>query len=164
MNGSSHFTKQLAPQDPVLQAVVRLLVESDPCKPGSFTARLDSSAAILARSHQPLVDGARALLERGFDPVTPLTMRHAGKGHDSFKPAPIGELAKMTYTEGERTPLHRQRWKPREMPVAASTGDQKSPSEVGPAQSGHSWSNALYGRPAHRQSAMPSLRRARGQP
>jgi hypothetical protein len=53
-------------------------------------------------------------------------MRHEGSIYDSMKPAPIGELAKWSYTEGEKTPLQRQRWRPREMPVAACPEREKS--------------------------------------
>jgi hypothetical protein len=62
-----------------------------------FEAYLDG--APICTSHQPLLDGARELLRRGFDPATLLTMRHAGKTYDSFIPKPIAELAKWTAVE-----------------------------------------------------------------
>jgi hypothetical protein len=101
--------------------------EADPQKAGRFTARLESTGDdIVANARQPLVDGARELLARGFDPGTPLTMRVEGKAYDSFQPLSIGECAKWSYAEGEKTPLQRQRWKPREMPIAACPEEQKS--------------------------------------
>ena len=50
---------------------------------------------LVAISRQPLQDGARALLDLGHHPDTPLTARHAGKGHDLFVPRPLGELAAL---------------------------------------------------------------------
>lgn len=106
--------------------VIRLIVEPAPHRPGAFIARLDSGEVVVQRTRQPLADGARALLGRGFAPSTPLTMRHAGSRHDSFRPAPIRAWANWTFTEGEATALRRQRWSPREMPIAAVTEGQKS--------------------------------------
>src|SRR5262249_8569183 len=81
---------------------------------------------IVSGSRQPLVDGARELLARGYDPATPLTMRVDGKAYDSFRPAPISEWAKWTYSESEKHPLKRRPWLPREMPVAVDREAQKS--------------------------------------
>jgi hypothetical protein len=114
--------------------VLRLVVEPDG-RPGWFVARLESGAEVLARSHQPLVDAARHLLEVGADPDMMLTMRMHDRPYDSFKPAPIGQLAQWTYTEGETTPVRRQAWKPRQMPIAAVTGAQKSGSATGREES-----------------------------
>lgn len=61
---------------------------------GRFAAYLDG--ALICTSKQPLLDGARELLRRGYDPATLLTSRHEGKAYDSFVPAPIGDLAKLT--------------------------------------------------------------------
>src|SRR5262252_2099245 len=106
--------------------VERLIVSpgTDPQKAGKFTACLESiGEAIVRGSRQPLVDGARELLARGYDPATPLTMQHQGSTTcDSFKAAPIGEWAKWTYTEGETSPLRKARW----MPRAAVGEGQKS--------------------------------------
>jgi hypothetical protein len=48
-----------------------------------FLATLESTGEFVVRSHQPLVDGARELLARGYEPTTPLTMRHEGKAYDA---------------------------------------------------------------------------------
>jgi hypothetical protein len=71
----------------------RLIVRpvGDPQKAGSFVAWLENTGDLVVRSRQPLVDGARELLARGFDPAALLTMRHEGSTYDSFLPAPIGE-------------------------------------------------------------------------
>jgi len=71
---------------------IRLLVAPEADSPGRFTARLESTGeTIVASTRQPLADGARVLLARGFDPATPLTMRMEGKAYDSFQPLPIGQ-------------------------------------------------------------------------
>ena len=91
-------------------AAIRLVVtpEPDPEKAGRFAARLESTGeVIVASTRQPLVDGARELLARGFDPATPLTMRHEGKAYDSFQPLPIGKWAGWTYTRAREHALRR---------------------------------------------------------
>jgi hypothetical protein len=109
-------------------AAIRAVVapEPDPEKPGRSVARLESTGeVIVASTRQPLVDGARELLAGGFDPATPLTMRHEGKAYDSFQPLPIGKWAKWTYKEGEKDALRRTAW----MPLPTDRGWQKSGSE-----------------------------------
>jgi hypothetical protein len=118
------FTKPTQDQLPV-PPVLRLVVTPE-ARPGRFTARLESGEVIVADTRQPLVDGARELIARGFAAGLLLTLRHVGKGYDSLRPQPIGAWAALTYTEGETTPLRRQAWKPRQMPIAAVTGAQKS--------------------------------------
>jgi hypothetical protein len=94
------------------KTAIRLVVSPD--GPGRFSARLESTGeAIITGTRQPLVDGAREMLARGFDTAMPLTMRHEGKAYDSFQPLPIGQWARWTYTEGETTPLRCVRWMPR---------------------------------------------------
>ena len=118
--------------------------DAEPQKAGRFNGRLASTGEIIVRgSRQPLVDGARELLARGFDPATPLTMRHEGKAYDSFRPAPISEWAKWTYSESEEHALKRRRWVPREMPVAVDREVQKSDIEPSPGAQGHREDNSL---------------------
>jgi len=116
--------------------VERLIVSpgTDPQKAGKFTSCLESTGeTIVSGSRQPLVDSARELLARGYDPATLLTMRHEGGPHDSFKPAPIGKWAKLAYEESEKKPLRQVRW----MPFPAAAGTQKSGSEPWPVPEGH---------------------------
>jgi len=123
-------------------AAIRLVVAR--VTAGKFTGRLESTGElIVAGTRQPLVDGARELLARGFDPATPLTMRHEGATHDSFRPAPIGQWAKWTYTESEKHALKRQRW----MPLPADRERQKSGSEPSVAPEGREMENRFYGGP-----------------
>ena len=111
-----------------ITAAVRLVVTPDLKKPGRFTARLDGTEElIIPSSRQPLVDGARELLARGFDPVTPLTMRHQGSTCDSFKAAPIGQWAKWTFTESDRDGLRRARWIAPELHEKAQKSGAKPP-------------------------------------
>jgi hypothetical protein len=119
--------------------------EANPQKAGRFTARLESTGELLvANTRQPLVDGARVLLARGFDPGTPLTMRHAGSAHDSFQLMPIAEWAKWTYKEREKGGLAIDRW----MPFAVPRSGQKSGSEPLAGPDGQEQENRFHGGPA----------------
>ena len=121
-------------------AAIRLIVAAESA--GRFTARLESTGeVIVTRTRQPLVDGARELLARGFDPATPLTMRHEGKGYDSFQPLPIGHWAKWTYKEREKDGMTVERW----MPFAAPRSGQKSGSEPSVAPEGRETENRFHG-------------------
>jgi hypothetical protein len=136
--------------------VLLVTPEADSQKAGRFTARLESSGEdIVANTRQPLVDGARELLARGFDPATPLTMRMEGKTYDRFRPLPIGEWAKWSYAEGEKTPLQRQRWKPREMPIAACPEEQKSGVEAPVVPNPHPEANSLLRAPVADAGMLP---------
>ena len=121
--------------------MLRLIITPDE-GPGRFVARLEGSdEPIVQGTRQPLVDGARVLLARGFDPATPLTMRHAGKAYDSFRPAPLGQWARWTYKEPDQRHLHRTRW----MPFADIRSGQKSGFEPEVAPEGHPPGNRFYG-------------------
>jgi hypothetical protein len=123
----------------------RLIVipEADAEKGGRFTARLESTGEVIVTStRQPLVDGARAMLAQGFDPSTPLTMRHEGKAYDSFQPLPIGKWAGWTYEERDRDGLRCVRWIPR----ALHAGGQKSGSEPSVVPNPHPEANSLLPR------------------
>ena len=125
---------------PVEAIAERLIATLDPKRPGAFAARLEStSEEIVCSSRQPLVDGARELLARGFDPATPLTMRMEGKAYDSFQPLPIGRWARWSYTEGEKTPLRSVPWRPN--PAVAER--QKSGSEAPAGTGGYPEANSL---------------------
>jgi hypothetical protein len=119
---------------------IRLVVASEADSPGRFTARLESTGElIVASTRQPLVDGARVLLAQGFDPDTPLTMRHQGSAHDSFQPLPIGQWAGWTYEESGTKPLRRVRW----MPFPTAAGRQKAGVEAPAGTGGHLEANSL---------------------
>ena len=80
--------------------------------PGKFIARLEDGTKV-CRSHQPIAEGARELLKRGFDPSLPITMRHHGKGFDSYLPHSLGVWAQITYSEGDKQGVRREKWRPR---------------------------------------------------
>jgi hypothetical protein len=122
-------------------ALLRLIASPDRKKPGAFSAYLETGDALVAGSRQPLVDGARELLARGFDPSTLLTMRHEGKSYDSFQPLPIGEWAKWTHAESEERSLRRGPW----MPFPAPRSGQKSGSEPLEVPEGHQTENRFHG-------------------
>jgi hypothetical protein len=131
---------------------IRLVVA--PNSPGRFTALMESTGeVIVASTRQPLVDGARELLARGFDPATPLTMRMEGKSYDSFRPMPIGHWAKWTYKEGEKDALRRTAW----MPLPTDRGWQKSGSEPSLATEGRETENRFHGGPRHGRQPQPSI-------
>jgi hypothetical protein len=137
-------------------AATRLVVAPEADSPGRFTARLESTGEpIIASTRQPLVDGARVLLARGFDPTALLTMRHKGSAHDCFQPMPIAEWAKWTYKEREKGGLAVERW----MPFAAPRSGQKSGSEPSVAPEGRETENRFHGGPPHQQQPSALLGR-----
>ena len=84
----------------------RLIVTALPSKPGRFRAHLASTGAlVVSGSKQPLVDGARELLARGFQP--------AKAAHDAarqlvprqLRAAPDRQVGELTYKEGEKDAL-----------------------------------------------------------
>jgi hypothetical protein len=134
--------REARPTRPHSQAL--RLVASPAAKAGRFSARLESGEVIVASTRQPLVDGARALLALGFDPATPLTMRHHGKAFDSFRPLPIGQWAGWTFEENDRDGLRCVRWRPR----ALHAEGQKSGSEASLVPEGQVTGNRFHGVPA----------------
>jgi hypothetical protein len=111
---------------------------------GTFIARLEGTDETLVQgTRQPLVDGARVLLGRDFEPATLLTMRHTGKAFDSFRPLTIGQWARWTYKEPDQRHLRRTRW----MPFADIRLGQKSGSEPSVTPEAHLEGNRFYGDP-----------------
>jgi hypothetical protein len=112
-------------------------------------------------SRQPLLDGARVLLDRGHPPETLLTIRHHGKDHDSFTPLPIGELAKWTYEERDKGGIKLRRWKPFGMPrdgvgVASKTGGDAPPGTRGHPAPGALAGTSTTGAARRSQAASPA--------
>ena len=147
MMGTRHFPTNTREPRPT---AIRLIVA--PESAGRFTARLESTGEVIVSStRQPLVDGARVLLARDFDPATPLTMRHEGKAYDSFEPVPIGQWAGWTYEERDRDGLRSVRW----MPRALHAGAQKSGSEPSVVPEGQETENCFHGGPPQQQPGTP---------
>ena len=54
---------------------------------------------LIVTSRQPFLDGARALLARGYDPATPYNMRHANSETLSFVTTTIVHAAGLSVSE-----------------------------------------------------------------
>lgn len=119
---------QINDPDAVLHLIVRPHLERGGFHIDRFDAYLEDE--LIVTSRQPLLDGARRLLGRGFDPEAPLTMRMHDRPYDSFRPKPIREWAKWTIKELDRRGLRRQRWERLQNarslhPVDARIADQR---------------------------------------
>jgi hypothetical protein len=69
-------------------------------KPGRFLGYVGDE--LIVTSRQPLLDGARTLLARGYDPATPYNMRHANSETLSFVTTTIGHVAGLSVSESRR--------------------------------------------------------------
>jgi hypothetical protein len=74
-----------------------------PVGQGQFAARL-GDRIVVERTRQPLLDGARVLLGEGYDPDTPIVLRHAGRNDDALR-STIGAAAGLTVKEGPSRPV-----------------------------------------------------------
>ena len=99
-------------------------------RPPLFTVYLDGE--VLIETTTPLSAGARALLDKGYDPAELLTVRVEDRDCDTFKPITIGDAAKWMVVEEDRRGLRLRPYKPfhgapggREAPPA-----RKSPSPL----------------------------------
>ena len=79
---------------------ITIIVEEKPERHGLFVATLADGSVILPSSRQPLLDAARVLLARGYDPEQRLVMRHQVSSINAMS-GKIGELAKWTVRETE---------------------------------------------------------------
>ncbi len=91
-----------------------------------FDAYVDGHYIVTSR--EPLLDGARELLRRGYDPDTLVTTRHDGKAFYSFEPAPLGRLAGLTMEESDARGLRLRKWEP--YPNAVSRHPVEAPASV----------------------------------
>jgi hypothetical protein len=66
-------------------------------KPGRFLGYVGDE--LIVTSRQPFLDGARALLARGYDPATPYNMRHANSDVLSFVTTTIGHAAGLSVVD-----------------------------------------------------------------
>jgi hypothetical protein len=76
-------------------AVLRLILKPHIERSGVHLDRFDGYLGdeLIVTSRQPLHDGARELLKRGFAPDERMTIRHEGRDYDSFEPRPLDELS-----------------------------------------------------------------------
>ena len=93
---------------------IRLIMRPHRGKHGPTGDRFDAFIGdeFIVTSREPLFDGARELLARGYDPSTLMTTRHEGKTFDNFKPAPIGKLAQLMIVEADIRGLQMRKWQP----------------------------------------------------
>jgi hypothetical protein len=73
-----------------------------------FDATVDGRM-IVSRSLQPLLDGARALLAEGAEPMTRLATRHAGSNYDALR-STVGKAAGMAVADAGKPVF--KRWQP----------------------------------------------------
>jgi hypothetical protein len=92
---------------------------------------------VKARSKQPLLDGARALIAVGENPETLVTMRHAGSEVDSFEPISLAQAARLTVREDDVVSAKFKKWKALPENASGATGEPilggSEPSEVSEA-------------------------------
>ncbi len=73
--------------------VTRIIERERAKRDGLFEVYLDGE--LLLTTTRPVSDGARALLERGYDPDQLMTTRAHDRKYDSFNPIAIGEAATL---------------------------------------------------------------------
>ena len=74
-----------------------------------FDAMLDGECLVTSRDS--VHAAARELLARGFAPETLLEFRHRGVGYVATR-GQVGELARWTVTESDKSGLRRVLWQP----------------------------------------------------
>ena len=151
--------------------MIRLIVRPEPERPVDpssspgrhvrFIATLEHSAEFVVLSDQPLADGARLLIERGFDPDELITMRMAGHDYDSFDPSPLSYWARSTYEEGVRSPLTRKKWQPRPDALARRCAESQDAIFEAPATNLPEVTKALYQRTAQHRRDIAATERTR---
>lgn len=84
-----------------------------------WDALTEGGDVLAVATETPFLDGALALLRRGLDPATLVTMRHEGATGDSFVPAPLSGPA----AAGERRAADRARLAARRARQSQRTAD-----------------------------------------
>ena len=104
--------------------VVRLIIRPCPITAGKHADKLDAylDGQYIVTSREPLLDGARELLRRGYNPSTLMTTRRDGSAFDSFEPLPLGKLAGLTIGESDKRALRLRKWEPTRMPFPRGSG------------------------------------------
>jgi hypothetical protein len=77
---------------------------------GLCSTHTSTAGGIVERSITPFLDGARHLLVEGFDPATPLIMRHAGQDYDALR-STVGAAANLSTTDAGGKPRF-VKWQP----------------------------------------------------
>ena len=86
--------------------------------PGLYDAYL-GTRLLAARTRQPFLDGARALVALGFDPGTTVVLKHIGSDTECLR-ARLGVAARLTVKERDRGRVTFEPWQdaPLSSPVA----------------------------------------------
>jgi hypothetical protein len=90
-----------ASANPKPRAHTQILVVSCGPKAGRFLGYVGHE--LIVSSRQPVLDGARELLMRGYDPGTPYNMRHANSAMLSFITTTIGHAAGLGVNDTRAT-------------------------------------------------------------
>jgi hypothetical protein len=105
-----------------LGSAIRLvvLVIKPSGRAGRFLGYVDDE--LIVTSRQPFLDGARALLARGYDPATPYNMRHVNSDVLSFVMTTIGHSAGLSVSEARSSHSsgRRQRRRPNDEPLQSN--------------------------------------------
>jgi hypothetical protein len=104
-----------SPTLPSQNAAAIILVITPASKPGRFLGCVGDE--IIAASRQPFLDGARALLARGYDPAATYNMRHANSEMLSFVTTTIGHAAGLSTREDNGSGIRFQKFIPFERPL-----------------------------------------------
>jgi hypothetical protein len=109
---------------------LRLIIRASSLTSGKHVDKFDAylDGQYIVTSREPLFDGARELLRRGYDTNTLMTTRHDGKAFDSFEPAPIGTLVTLRVEESDKRGMSIRKWEPH--PNAGSSPRQSPPARV----------------------------------
>lgn len=94
-----------------------------------WRAELPDGTILDDRCASPFCDGARALLAKGVDPATPVTLRMAGSEVDSFLPARLGYVASLRVKEVDYHSARFAAWEsyPEEMPRSVARTPRQAP-------------------------------------
>jgi hypothetical protein len=90
LDAAFHIHEQVVDRELIFQPQIVLVIDPAP-KVGLFLGYVGGE--LIVRSRQPFLDGARALLARGYDPSTPCNMRHANLVTLCFVATTIGHAA-----------------------------------------------------------------------
>jgi hypothetical protein len=105
--------------------------------PGLYDAYCLGIRLLVARTRQPFLDGARALLALGFDPATAVVLKHIGSDTECLR-GRIGTAAGLTVGESDIAGIRLRRWKPYPSRAVAPTAPMvPALAEGPPEQFGH---------------------------
>jgi len=96
---------------------------------GRYSAQLEDGTELCRSTRQPLLDGARELPRRGYDPATSIVMRREGSSIEALS-STVGAVAKLTVEESNYARPRFTQWKPFERPEDAAGSGRETPAGV----------------------------------